>query len=89
MKIPIIISSQSLACGCLLAYAVARTSAEKSAAHLVIGQALPRPEKILMEFKLHCPEPISPWLVRKVNYCDRAFPNQPWYAKRDKRRRRR
>jgi hypothetical protein len=89
MKPLIIISSQSLACGCLLAEAVMRTNAEKEAPHLIIGKALPSPEKILMEFKLKYQEPIRLDPRLKENYYERANPNQPWYAKLQKKRRRR
>jgi len=89
MKPLIIISSQSLACGCLLVDAMMKTHAEKEAPHLIIGEALPSPEKILMELKLKWQEPIKidARLLKESSY-ERANPNQPWYAKFQKRRRR-
>ena len=89
MKPMIIISSQSLACGCLIAEAMMSSAAEKETPHLIIGEALPSLENILMEFKIKWQEPtnIDARLMKESSY-ERANPNQPWYAKFQNRRRR-
>jgi hypothetical protein len=88
MKPLIIIFSQSLACGCLIVDAMMRSRAERDAPHLILGEPVPSPDEILMELKLKWQEPVSIdcRLLRETAY-ERANPNQPWYAKFEKRRR--
>lgn len=88
MKPIIIISSQSLACGCLLVEALAKSQAEKETPHLVLEAPLPPWEKIMMELKIQCQEPILPEArLLKRSAFERANPNQPWYARFRKHRR--
>ena len=87
MRPIIFVTSQSLACGSVLAESAMLTKAEKETPHLVIGEAPQPPEKTVMELKLRLLKPIyiDTWMLKQSAY-ERANPNQPWYAKFQKRR---
>lgn len=92
MKPPIIIASQSLACGCIIANSIARTLAEKNAPHLIIvGSSPPHPAQTLPEIlnkilTIHAPTICVEPFLKKQSVYQRATTTQPWYAKCQKRR---
>jgi hypothetical protein len=82
MKPLIIISSQSLACGCLIDEAVIRSQAEKESPHLIIAPA-PMPDidqwkKAADFFKIHMQlvANLDQRLLRKTPHRERSHPNQ-------------
>jgi hypothetical protein len=94
MKPLIIISSQSLACGCLIAEAVMRSQAEKETPHLIIADSKPPGIDQFLQatqwVKINLApmvDDIDPRLLRKTPHRERSHPNQPWYAKVSNRRR--
>jgi len=86
MNPPIIITSQALACGAMIADSMMRSASEKQTPHLIVcEEPPPDPIKIVLEFRC---EKLDPrFLKLKESAWQRANPNQPWYSKFQKRRR--
>lgn len=85
----ILISSQSLACGCLLAESVVSNQMRPGAPLVMITERpfWTDPVKIAVEIRRAEGPSLNPLLLRQSAY-ERANPNQPWYARFEKRRRR-
>lgn len=81
----IILSSGAADCGCLIARALL-----DSQSHLIVGQTPKLPDPMVIEsFKDQFQPSLENFIHLKQSAHERANPNQPWYAKFQKKRRRR
>jgi hypothetical protein len=92
----IIIASQSLSIGHLTSEMAAKSSQERHPPHLIVGEPPPSPKKVVEDLKAEleikwCSQAntdMSLLMKLKQPASERAKPNQPWYAKFQKRKRR-